>query len=211
MKLDVGSPKRGPLRHDGMHYYDSVLDVIGWTPLIRITRVMDAVPCTMLAKVECLNPGGSVKDRPVLEMISDAERRHQLRPGGTLVEATSGNTGAGLAMVAAIKGYRTIFVLPDKVSEEKIRTLRAFGAQVVTTPTAVAPEDPRSYYRVSRRIAEETPGAFYLNQYHNPANPLAHYKTTGPEIWQQTDGTLSALIAGMGTGGTISGCGRYLK
>jgi cystathionine beta-synthase len=190
---------------------NSILEAIGRTPLVRLGRVAEDVAAEVYVKCEFLNPGGSVKDRIGLELIEDAERRGLLQPGGTLVEATSGNTGVGLAMAAALRGYRAIFVLPDKVSEEKIRTLRAFGAQVVTTPTAVAPEDPRSYYRVSRRIAEETPGAFYVNQYHNPANPLAHYKTTGPEIWEQTDGTLNALIAGMGTGGTISGCGRYLK
>jgi cystathionine beta-synthase len=190
---------------------NSILDSIGNTPLVRLNRVVEGLAADISVKCEFLNPGGSVKDRIGRELIEDAERRGLLRPGGTLVEATSGNTGVGLAMVAALKGYRTIFVLPDKVSGEKIRTLRAFGAQVVTTPTAVSPEDPRSYYCVSRRIAEETPGAFYVNQYHNPANPLAHYRTTGPEIWQQTDGALDALVVGIGTGGTISGCGRYLK
>ena len=190
---------------------NSILESIGRTPLVRLNRVAEGLAAGIYVKCEFLNPGGSVKDRIGRELIEDAERRGLLQPGGTLVEATSGNTGVGLAMVAALKGYRTIFVLPDKVSEEKIRTLRAFGAQVVTTPTAVAPEDPRSYYSVSRRIAEETPGAFYVNQYHNPANPLAHYKTTGPEIWQQSDGALNALVVGIGTGGTISGCGRYLK
>ncbi len=190
---------------------NNILESIGRTPLVRLNRVAEGLAADIYVKCEFLNPGGSVKDRIGLELIEDAERRGLLRPGGTLVEATSGNTGVGLAMVAALKGYRTIFVVPDKVSEEKIRTLRAFGAQVVTTPTAVAPEDPRSYYCVSRRIAEDTPGAFYVNQYHNPANPLAHYKTTGPEIWQQSDGALNALVVGIGTGGTISGCGRYLK
>lgn len=189
----------------------NILEMIGRTPLVRLNRVVEGLAAELYVKCEFLNPGGSVKDRIGVELIEDAERRGLLRPGGTLVEATSGNTGVGLAMIAALKGYRTIFVLPDKVSEEKIRTLRAFGAQVVTTPTAVAPEDPRSYYSVSRRIAAETPGAFYVNQYHNPANPLAHYKSTGPEIWEQTDGVISALVAGMGTGGTISGCGRFLK
>src|SRR5262249_37802449 len=146
-----------------------------------------------------------------LEMIEDAERRGLPAPGGTLGEATSGNPGAGLAIAAALKGYRAIFVLPHKVSEEKIRTLRAFGAQLVTAQTADSPEDPRSYYCGYRRVDEETPGVFDVNQYHNPANPLADYKATGPEIWEQTDGAVSALVAGMGTGGTISGCGRYLK
>ena len=190
---------------------NNILESIGRTPLVRLNRVAEGLAAEIYVKCEFLNPGGSVKDRIGLELIEDAERRGLLRPGGTLVEATSGNTGVGLAMVATLKGYRTIFVLPDKVSEEKIVTLRAFGAQVVITPTAVPPEDPRSYYCVSRRIAEETPGAFYVNQYHNPANPLAHYRATGPEIWRQTDGVISALVVGIGTGGTISGCGRYLK
>jgi cystathionine beta-synthase len=190
---------------------NSILESIGRTPLVRLNRVVEGIAAEICVKCEFLNPGGSVKDRIGRELIEDAERRGLLRPGGTLVEATSGNTGVGLAMIAALKGYRTIFVLPDKVSEEKVRTLRAFGAQVVTTPTAVAPEDPRSYYSVSRRIAAETPGAFYVNQYHNPANPLAHYKSTGPEIWEQTGGVIDVLVAGMGTGGTISGCGRFLK
>jgi len=153
---------------------NNILESIGRTPLVRLNRVAEGLAAEIYVKCEFLNPGGSVKDRIGLELIEDAERRGLLRPGGTLVEATSGNTGVGLAMVAALKGYRTIFVLPDKVSEEKIVTLRAFGAQVVITPTAVPPEDPRSYYCVSRRIAEETPGAFYVNQYHNPANPLAN-------------------------------------
>jgi cystathionine beta-synthase len=190
---------------------NSILESVGRTPMVRLNRVTEGLAGSLYAKCEFLNPGGSVKDRIAVELIEDAERRGLLRPGGTLVEATSGNTGVGLAMVASLKGYQTVFVLPDKVSDEKIQTLRAFGARVVTTPTAVAPEDPRSYYSVSRRIAGEIPGAFYVNQYHNPANPLAHYKSTGPEIWEQTDGSLSALIVGMGTGGTISGCGRYLK
>jgi cystathionine beta-synthase len=190
---------------------NSILESIGRTPMVRLNRVTEGLAAELYVKCEFLNPGGSVKDRIGLELIEDAERRGLLRPGGTLVEATSGNTGVGLAMVAALRGYQAIFVLPDKVSEEKIRTLRAHGARVVVTPTDVAPEDPRSYYSVSRRIAQETPGAFYVNQYHNSANPLAHYKSTGPEIWEQTDGGISGLIAGMGTGGTISGCGRYLK
>jgi cysteine synthase len=190
---------------------NSILDSIGNTPLVRLNRVVEGLAADISVKCEFLNPGGSVKDRIGRELIEDAERRGLLRPGGTLVEATSGNTGVGLAMVAALKGYRTIFVLPDKVSGEKIRTLRAFGAQVVTTPTAVSPEDPRSYYCVSRRIAEETPGAFYVNQYHNPANPLAHYRTTGPEIWQQTDGKVDGFICSVGTGGTLAGTSSFLK
>ncbi len=191
--------------------YDTVLDVIGRTPLVRLHRVTRGVRAEVVAKLEFLNPGGSVKDRIGPAMIADAERRGLLRPGGTIVEATSGNTGVGLAIAAAVRGYRTVFVMPDKMSEEKIRLLRAFGARVVITPTAVPPDDPRSYYSVSRRIAEETPNSFYANQYANPANPRAHYETTGPEIWRQTGGRVDVLVAGMGTGGTISGAGKFLK
>jgi len=191
--------------------HDSVLDIIGDTPLVRLHRVTRGVRAEVVAKLEFLNPGGSVKDRIGPAMIAEAERAGRLRPGGTIVEATSGNTGVGLAIAAAVRGYRTIFVMPDKMSDEKIRLLRAFGARVVITPTAVAPEDPRSYYRVSRRIAEETPNSYYANQYSNPANPQAHYRTTGPEIWTQTGGRVDCFIAAIGTGGTISGAGRYLK
>ncbi len=191
--------------------YNSVLDVIGNTPLVRLHRVTRSVRADVIVKLEFLNPGGSVKDRIGIAMIADAERRGALAPGGTIVEATSGNTGVGLAIAASVRGYHTVFVMPDKMSEEKIRLLRAFGARVVITPTAVAPDDPRSYYNVSRKIADETPGAFYAGQYHNPINPQAHYETTGPELWRQTGGRLDALVAGMGTGGTISGAGRYLK
>jgi cystathionine beta-synthase len=173
--------------------------------------VVRSVRAEVVAKLKFLNPGGSVKDRIGIAMIADAERRGALRPGATIVEATSGNTGVGLAIAAAVRGYHTVFVMPDKMSEEKIRLLRAFGARVVITPTAVAPDDPRSYYSVSRRIAEETTGAFYAGQYHNPVNPQAHYETTGPELWRQAGGRLDVLVAGMGTGGTISGAGRYLK
>ncbi|MDR5694393.1 MAG: cystathionine beta-synthase [Armatimonadota bacterium] len=190
---------------------DSILEVIGNTPLVRLHKVVRGVRAEVVAKLEYLNPGGSVKDRIGVAMIEDAERRGLLRPGGTIVEATSGNTGVGLAMAAAVKGYKTVFVLPDKMSQEKIQLLRAFGARVVITPTAVPPEDPRSYYSVSRRIAQETPNAFYAGQYHNPMNPRAHYETTGPEIWKQTRGKVDILVAGMGTGGTISGAGRFLK
>jgi cystathionine beta-synthase len=188
-----------------------ILATIGDTPLVRINTLARGIRPTVVAKVEFLNPGGSVKDRIGVAMIEDAERRGLLKPGGTIVEPTSGNTGMGLAIAAAIKGYKTIFVLPDKMSEEKIRALRAFGARVVITPTAVEPDDPRSYYSVSRRLAEETPNAFLAGQYWNPANPEAHYRSTGPEIWQQTAGRVAVFVAGMGTGGTISGTGRYLK
>ncbi|MDR7467617.1 MAG: cystathionine beta-synthase [Armatimonadota bacterium] len=190
---------------------DTILEVIGRTPLVRLHKVTRGVRAEVVAKLEFLNPGGSVKDRIGPAMIEEAERSGALRPGGTIVEATSGNTGVGLAIAAAVRGYRTIFVMPDKMSEEKIRLLRAFGARVVITPTAVAPEDPRSYYSVSRRLAQETPNAFYANQYANPANPQAHYRTTGPEIWRQTGGRIDLLVVAMGTGGTISGAGRYLK
>lgn len=191
--------------------FDTILGVIGDTPLVRLHKVTRGVRADVIVKLEFLNPGGSVKDRIGPAMLDDAESQGLLRPGGTIVEATSGNTGVGLAIAAAVRGYRTIFVMPDKMSDEKIRLLRAFGARVVITPTAVAPEDPRSYYSVSRRIAEETPNSFYANQYANPANPKAHYQTTGSEIWQQMGGRIDVLAASMGTGGTISGAGRYLK
>ncbi|HEX2029849.1 MAG TPA: cystathionine beta-synthase [Actinomycetota bacterium] len=194
-----------------MEVLDSFLDAVGGTPLVRLRRVAEGVRPALLAKLEMLNPGGSVKDRIGLRMIDDAERRGLLRPGGTIVEPTSGNTGHGLAIAAAIKGYRCIFVMPDKMSQEKVALLRAYGAEVVITPTAVAPESPESYYRVADRLTEEIPGAFQPNQYLNPVNPQVHYETTGPEIWEQTEGRVDVLVAGVGTGGTISGCGRYLK
>jgi cystathionine beta-synthase len=190
---------------------DSILEAIGNTPLVRLHKVARGIRPDLLVKPEFLNPGGSVKDRIGIAMIEAAEREGRLKPGGTIVECTSGNTGVGLAIAAAIKGYKTIFVMPDKMSDEKIRQLRAFGARVVITPTAVEPDDPRSYYSVSRRLAEETPNAILAGQYWNPANPEAHYRTTGPEIWRQTGGRISAFIAGMGTGGTISGTARFLK
>jgi cystathionine beta-synthase len=190
---------------------NTILETIGGTPLVRLNRVTGKLPGTVLAKLEYLNPAGSVKDRVGLAIIEDAERYGRLKPGGTIVEATSGNTGAGLAIAAAVKGYKCIFVMPDKMSDEKIRFLRAFGARVVITPTAVPPEDPTSYYSVAKRIVAETPNSILANQYHNPANPQAHYDTTGPEIWEQTGGKIDVFITGMGTGGTISGVARYLK
>src|SRR5919107_930464 len=190
---------------------NNVMEAIGNTPLIRINKLARGIRANVLAKVEFFNPGGSVKDRIGPAMIEDSERRGLLKPGGTIVEATSGNTGVGLAIAAALKGYRTIFVMPDKMSDEKIRLLRAFGARVVITPTAVEPDDPRSYYSVSRRLAEETPNAILAGQYWNAANPEAHYRSTGPEIWRQTGGHVDVFVAGMGTGGTISGTARYLK
>jgi len=191
--------------------HDNVLATIGNTPLVRLNKLARGIRPQLVVKLEFLNPGGSVKDRIGIAMIEDAERRGLLKPGSTIVEPTSGNTGMGLAIAAAIKGYKCIFVMPDKMSEEKIRALRAFGARVVITPTAVEPDDPRSYYSVSKRLAEETPHAFLAGQYWNPANPDAHYRSTGPEIWQQTAGKVSVFVAGMGTGGTISGTGKYLK
>jgi cystathionine beta-synthase len=178
---------------------------------VRLNRVTAGLKSNVYAKVEYVNPGGSVKDRIAMKIITDAEKSGALRPGGTIVEGTSGNTGAGLAMVAALRGYKTIFVLPDKQSEEKRAALRAWGARVVVTPTNVEPDDPRSYYSVSRRLAEETPNCFYANQYHNQSNPDAHFEMTGPELWDQMDGKIDVFIAGLGTGGTITGIGRYFK
>jgi len=199
------------LESDVKNVHDNVLTCVGNTPLVRLNSVTAGLKSTLYAKVEYLNPGSSVKDRIALKIIEDAEEQGLLKPGGTIVEATSGNTGAGLAMAAAVKGYKCVFVLPDKQSEEKRAALRAYGAKVVVTPTDVEPEDPRSYYSVSRRIADETPNAFYANQYHNPSNPAAHYESTGPELWEQLDGDFDAFIAGLGTGGTTSGTGKYLK
>lgn len=194
-----------------MRYHENVLESIGHTPLIRLSRVTDGLPVTMLAKVEYLNPGGSVKDRIGLAMIEDAEGRGALKPGGTIVEATAGNTGVGLALAAACKGYRCIFVMPDKMSEDKINLLKAYGAEVVITPTSVPPDSPESYNGVADRLAREILGAFRPNQFGNAKNPEAHYKSTGPEIWDDTEGKIDVFVAGMGTGGTISGTGKYLK
>ena len=194
-----------------MQYYDNVVDMIGNTPLVRLRNVTKGIQATVLAKVEYVNPGGSVKDRIALRMVEDAEAAGLLKPGGTIVEPTSGNTGVGLALVAQLKGYKCVFVCPDKVSQDKQDVLRAYGAEVVVCPTAVAPEDPRSYYNVSDRLTREIPGAWKPNQYSNPANPRSHYETTGPELWKQTDGELTHFVTGVGTGGTISGIGRYLK
>jgi cystathionine beta-synthase len=190
---------------------DTFLDAVGRTPLVRLHSITRGIRPTVVAKLEMLNPGGSVKDRIGLRMIERAEREGLLKPGGTIIEPTSGNTGHGLAIAAAIRGYKCIFVMPDKMSQEKVALLRAYGAEVVITPTAVAPESPESYYRVADRLTEEIPGAFQPNQYFNQENPQAHYETTGPEIWEQTAGDIDVLVAGVGTGGTITGAARYLK
>src|SRR6266700_3615134 len=190
---------------------DSILQSVGRTPLVRLRRIAEGIAIPIYVKVDALNPGGSVKDRVAIAMIAEAERRGWLPPGGTIIEATAGNTGVGLAMVAAVKGYRCIFVLPDKMSREKVLLLRAYGAEVVITPTGVPPDSPDSYNGVADRLAREVPGAWRPNQFANLANPEIHYRTTGPEIWEQTEGRLTAFVAGAGTGGTLSGVGRYLK
>ena len=190
---------------------DSILDTVGDTPLVRLSRVCPGVATQLVAKVEVFNPGGSIKDRVAIAMIEAAEREGRLRPGGTIVEPTSGNTGTGLAVAARLKGYRVVAVMPDKMSREKIDLLRAYGAEVVVAPTNVPPDSPESYYRVAERLAAEIPGAFQPNQYFNAANPEAHYASTGPEIWEQTAGRITHLVVGVGTGGTITGTGRYLK
>ncbi|HXN05083.1 MAG TPA: cystathionine beta-synthase [Candidatus Acidoferrum sp.] len=194
-----------------MQVLGSILEAVGHTPLVRLTRITAGLRPTILAKVETLNPGGSVKDRIGLRMIDDAERRGLLKPGGTIVEPTSGNTGHALAIAAAIRGYRMIFVMADKQSPEKIALLRAYGAEVVVCPTAVPRDSPESYYSVAERLSREIPGAFQPNQYFNQANPRAHYETTGPEIWEQTDGKVDVVVGGLGTGGTMTGIARYLK
>lgn len=196
---------------DTLRVYDTILQTIGKTPLVRLNRIAADLPCPVYAKVEFFNPGGSVKDRIAVNIIEEAEQSGRLQPGGTVVEATSGNTGLGLAMVCAIRGYKSVLVMPDKMSQEKIQLLRAFGARVIITPTAVAPDDPRSNISVAKSIVSETPNAILANQYHNPQNPRSHYLTTGPEIWEQTGGKVTDVVLGMGTGGTISGTGRYLK
>jgi cystathionine beta-synthase len=194
-----------------MKYAETVLDLVGDTPLVKLNSVTDGVTATVLAKIEYLNPGGSSKDRIASRIIDAAEREGKLKPGGTIVEPTSGNTGIGLALVAQQRGYRCVFVCPDKVSEDKINTLKAYGAEVVVCPTNVAPESPDSYYQTSDRLAREIKGAFKPDQYSNPMGPLAHYETTGPEIWRDTEGKITHFVAGVGTGGTISGVGKYLK
>ena len=196
-------------RHD--RPYDSILETIGWTPLIRLSRLTEGIRTPVYAKVEFLNPGGSVKDRIGVAIIEEAERRGELRPGGVVVEATSGNTGIGLAIAAALKGYRCIFTMPDKMSQEKVRLLKAFGADVIITPTAVPPDHPEHYVMKAKALVKETPNSIFADQFYNQVNPEAHYQTTGPEIWEQTDGHVTHFVASAGTGGTLSGVGRYLK
>jgi cystathionine beta-synthase len=190
---------------------DNILELSGNTPIVKLNRLVPATGAHLYAKLEYMNPGSSIKDRVAIQMVLDAEDAGLIKPGGTLVECTSGNTGMGLAIVGSVRGYRVVLVMPDKVSDEKIKALRAFGARVITTPTAVAPEDPRSYYSVARRIAEETSNSFFTNQYQNQSNPAAHEKTTGPEIWDQMGSSLDAVVIASGTGGTITGVGRFLK
>jgi cystathionine beta-synthase len=191
--------------------HDNILQTVGDTPLVRLNHVAKDCRATVVAKLEAFNPGGSVKDRIAIAIVDEAEAKGLLRPGGTIVEATSGNTGTGLAMVAAVRGYRSVLCMPDKVSREKINLLKSFGAEVVITPTSVPPDSPESYYEVAKRIVRETPGAYLANQYYNPTNPEAHFRSTGPEIWRQTAGKVDYFVAGLGTGGTISGTARYLK
>jgi cystathionine beta-synthase len=194
-----------------MQYAKNILETIGNTPLVRLNNITKGIQATVLAKVEFFNPGSSVKDRMALKMVEDAEQDGRLKPGGTIVEGTSGNTGMGLALAAIVKGYQLICVSTDKQSKEKFDILRAVGAEVIVCPTNVAPEDPSSYYSTSKRIAEETPNSWYVNQYDNPSNSIAHYQQTGPEIWDQTNGKITHFVVGVGTGGTISGVGKYLK
>ncbi len=201
----------GLLESKEKRVFNNVLGAVGNTPLVKLERIGKELSIPLYAKLEFMNPGGSIKDRVGANIIEQAEKRGELKAGGVIVEATSGNTGVGLAIAAALKGYKTIFVMPDKMSNEKILLLRAYGAKVVITPTAVAPDDPRSYYEVAKRLSRETPNAILANQYHNPDNPKTHEKSTGPEIWEQTDGQVTDVIIGMGTGGTISGISRYLK
>lgn len=192
-------------------FCENILQAIGHTPLVRLNRLARGLAPTVAVKADFLNPGGSVKDRVGVAMIEEAERQGWLKPGGTIIEATSGNTGMGLALVAAVRGYKVVFTITDKQSKEKIDLLKAMGAEVIVCPTAVEPDDPRSYYSVARKLAQEIPNAYYPNQYENPLNPLAHYRTTGPEIWEDSGGRVTHFVCGMGTGGTISGVGRYLK
>lgn len=192
-------------------FYGNILETIGNTPMVKLNKIVEDLPCTVLAKIETTNPGNSVKDRMALKMIEDAEADGRLKPGGTIVEGTSGNTGMGLAIAAVVKGYKCIFVTTDKQSKEKVDALKSVGAEVIVCPTDVEPDDDRSYYSVSKRLGSEIPNAWYVNQYDNPSNVQAHYESTGPEIWEQTEGKVTHFVVGVGTGGTISGVGKYLK
>ena len=194
-----------------MHYAENILGTIGNTPLVKMNKLTAELPCLVLAKYETFNPGNSTKDRMALKMVEDAEAEGLIKPGGTIIEGTSGNTGMGLALAAIVKGYKMICVISDKQSKEKIDVLKAVGCEVVVCPTDVAPDDPQSYYSTSKRLAEETPNSWYVNQYDNPSNPKANFESPGPEIWEQTDGKVTHFICGVGTGGTISGVGNYLK
>src|SRR6201997_4562407 len=190
---------------------NNILEALGRTPLVRLNRIAQGLKPPIYVKADYINPGGSIKDRIGVTMIDDAEKRGLLKPGGTIIEGTSGNTGMGLALVAAVRGYKMVFTITDKQSKEKVDLLKALGAEVIVCPTAVEPEDPRSYYSVAKKLAREIPNSYYPNQYENPMNPQAHYETTGPEIWDDTEGKITHFVCGMGTGGTISGVGRYLK
>ncbi len=194
-----------------MKYAKNILETIGGTPLVKMNRLVEELPCLVLAKYETFNPGNSVKDRMALQMVLDAEEAGLLKPGGTIIEGTSGNTGMGLALVAVVRGYKLICVMSDKQSKEKMDILRGMGSEVQVCPTDVAPDDPRSYYSTARRLAQEIPNSWYVNQYDNPSNVKAHFRSTGPEIWEQTNGKVTHFVVGVGTGGTVSGVGRYLK
>ncbi len=194
-----------------MSYNKSILETVGHTPIVQLKKIFPHSKHNFFAKVEYLNPGGSIKDRVAIAMVEEAEKRGDLKHGGTIIEATSGNTGVGLALVGAVKGYKCIFTMPEKMSEEKRAILRAYGARVIITPTSAAPEDPMSHYSVAQKLADTIPGAFLVNQFHNPDNPKRHYETTGPEIWEQMEGKVDMLVGGAGTGGTLSGCAKYLK
>jgi cystathionine beta-synthase len=194
-----------------MSYNKNILETVGHTPIVQLKKIFPHSKHNFFAKVEYLNPGGSIKDRVAIAMIEEAEKRGDLKPGGTIIEATSGNTGVGLALVGAVKGYKCIFTMPEKMSEEKRAILRAYGARVIITPTSAAPEDPMSHYSVAKKLADTIPGAFLVNQFHNPDNPKRHYETTGPEIWEQMEGKVDMLVGGAGTGGTLSGCAKFLK
>src|ERR671921_2974013 len=209
MAIEVSTSPAEQSRH--RRVYDDVVQTIGWTPLIRLNRVTRGTRTPVYGKADFFNPGGSVKDRIGMPIIERAEREGRLKPGGTIVEGTSGNTGVGLAIAAAIKGYKCIFTMPDKMSQEKVRLLKAFGAEVIVTPTAVPYDHPDNYVVMAKRIAEQTPNAILANQFYNEANPAAHYATTGPELWEQTEGRITHFVAAAGTGGTLTGVGRYLK